>query len=85
MKYCKIENNAVVWGPALLPTNWGNISGLNNLTSEALKELGWLPLIQAESPYANYIKLNVTYEIAEENVIEKCDFQEIIPTQENAD
>lgn len=83
MKYCKVENNAIVWGPAVLPANWKNVSGLSNLSSEALKELGWLPLIQAESPYINYIKLNVTYEIKEENVLEKCNFQEVILTQEN--
>jgi hypothetical protein len=81
MKYVKIENGEIVWGPAFIPKTWKNISGFNNLSPESLKELGWLPFIDAEPPYPNFIKLNVTYEINEENVVEKCEFQEVIPTE----
>ena len=81
MKYVKTENGSIVWGPGLLPRVWKNISGLDNLSAEALKELGWLPLIQAKSPYLRYVKENISYEITSDGVEEKCDFVEL-PSEE---
>ena len=42
MNYCLVENNTIIDGPRGLPRSWRNISGLNLLNPEKLKELGWL-------------------------------------------
>lgn len=81
MKHVKIEDGKIVWGPGYLPKTWKNISGLNNLSAEGLRDLGWLPLVQAKSPYPQYVKSNISYEVNAEEVIEKCDFTEIVPEE----
>jgi hypothetical protein len=43
MNYCLVENNAIVDGPRGLPKSWRNISGLNWLSNDELRPLGWLP------------------------------------------
>lgn len=43
MNYCLVENNTIIDGPRGLPRSWRNISGLDLLSPEKLKELGWLP------------------------------------------
>lgn len=43
MRYAYVKNGMIVEGPRNLPKSWKNVSGLNNLTDSALKELGWLP------------------------------------------
>jgi hypothetical protein len=44
MNYCFVENNVIVDGPRGLPKSWRNISGLDLLDDQSLKQLGWLPL-----------------------------------------
>lgn len=44
MNYCFIENNVIVEGPRGLPRSWRNISGLDQMDSDGLRELGWLPV-----------------------------------------
>ncbi len=44
MNYCFIENNVIVEGPRGLPRSWRNISGLDQMANDGLKELGWLPV-----------------------------------------
>ena len=44
MNYCLVENNAIVDGPRALPSSWRNVSGLNWLSNDELKALGWLPV-----------------------------------------
>lgn len=44
MNYCLVENNAIVDGPRALPSSWRNVSGLNWLSDEELRALGWLPV-----------------------------------------
>lgn len=44
MNYCLIENNAIVDGPRGLPRAWRNVSGLNWLSDDELRALGWLPV-----------------------------------------
>jgi len=44
MNYCLVENNAIVDGPRALPNSWRNISGLNWLSNNELRALGWLPV-----------------------------------------
>lgn len=44
MNYCLVENNAIVEGPRALPNSWRNVSGLNWLSDDELRALGWLPV-----------------------------------------
>lgn len=44
MNYALIEENKMIDGPKLLPTNWKNISNLPSLSDLDLKSLGWLPV-----------------------------------------
>lgn len=44
MNYCLVENNAIVDGPRALPSSWRNVSGLNWLSNNELRALGWLPV-----------------------------------------
>lgn len=44
MNYCLVENNIIVDGPRGLPKSWRNISGLDLLDKQSLRQLGWLPL-----------------------------------------
>ena len=44
MNYCLVENNAIVDGPRALPSSWRNVSGLNWLSNDELRPLGWLPV-----------------------------------------
>jgi len=44
MNYCLVENNAIVDGPRALPSSWRNVSGLNWLSDDELRALGWLPV-----------------------------------------
>ena len=44
MNYCLVENNAIVDGPRALPSSWRNVSGLNWLSNDELRALGWLPV-----------------------------------------
>jgi hypothetical protein len=43
MEYCLVENGKITEGPRALPTAWGNVSGLQYLSADELKALGWLP------------------------------------------
>ena len=42
--YCLVEDNSISQGPAPIPGSWKNISGLDCLSDEKLKVLGWLPV-----------------------------------------
>jgi hypothetical protein len=44
MNYCFVENNVIVEGPRGLPRSWRNISGLDQMDNDGLRELGWLPV-----------------------------------------
>jgi hypothetical protein len=44
MNYCLVENNVIADGPRALPKSWRNISGLDMLDNDSLRELGWLPV-----------------------------------------
>lgn len=41
--YVRVEAGVVVEGPMPLPRSWKNVSGLNNLPGDTLRNLGWLP------------------------------------------
>ena len=67
-RYALLQGGQIIEGPVPLPTNWGNISGLDKLDNAALKTLGWLPWrfveIQAE------VLTGSTVEIFEDEVVE---------------
>jgi hypothetical protein len=44
MNYCFVENNVIADGPRALPRAWRNISGLDQMDNDGLRELGWLPV-----------------------------------------
>jgi hypothetical protein len=44
MNYCFVENNVIADGPRALPKSWRNISGLDQMDNDGLRELGWLPV-----------------------------------------
>jgi hypothetical protein len=44
MNYCFVENNVIADGPRALPKSWRNISGLDQMDDDGLRELGWLPV-----------------------------------------
>jgi hypothetical protein len=43
MRYGHVTNGVIDAGPKSLPNSWGNVSGLNKMTNETLRTLGWLP------------------------------------------
>lgn len=43
MRYGHVNNGIIDQGPRGLPKAWENISGLDNMTIEQLRVLGWLP------------------------------------------
>lgn len=49
MRYCLVENGAVVEGPRDLPVSWKNISGLNRASASELLDFGWYP-VEGEEP-----------------------------------
>ena len=54
-KYCYVESDNIIEGPRTLPRAWRtadiNISGLHLASSDRLKELGWLPVVENESGF----------------------------------
>ena len=58
MRYGHVTNNIIDAGPGSLPRSWENISGLNNLTNEELRPLGWLPWIFITVPAGQNQVLN---------------------------
>jgi hypothetical protein len=50
MRYGHVTNGVIDAGPRSLPKSWENISGLNNMSDEQLRELGWLPWVLVTTP-----------------------------------
>lgn len=50
MRYGHVTNGVVDQGPCSLPKSWENISGLNNMSLEQLRQIGWLPWELVEVP-----------------------------------
>ncbi len=84
MYYGYIENNTVIEGPRLLPTSWRNISGLDKMSSEGLKNLGWLPWKTVESPGEIYLSASIEIgaDFITENVLKRPLNAEELATQE---
>lgn len=69
MNYCFVENGTIVDGPRGLPRSWRNISGLNWLSQEKLRALGWLP-VRLEEGEKNERFDGSTFQITATEVIE---------------
>jgi len=69
--YVLVDNGAVAWGPGELPRSWKNITGLNMMESEKLKELGWLPWSEVLLEYdpKTHYREDYTHDIQEDQVI----------------
>lgn len=50
MTYGFVEDGIIKEGPKSLPAAWRNVSGLNLLSQEELRSLGWLPWRVVEVP-----------------------------------
>lgn len=60
MNYGYVENNQVVDGPRRLPSSWRNISGLDKMSQDALKDIGWLPWNRIYTPGEIQVKATIT-------------------------
>ena len=71
MSYCLIEQGAITAGPKAVPKAWKNISGLNLLSDERLKTLGWLPYVNTKPSFdADTQYLTSTKVVGEDAVTE---------------
>lgn len=69
MNYCLVENNTIIDGPRGLPRSWRNVSGLNWLSDDDLRSLGWLPC-RIEEGVVDEKFVGSTFTITETEVIE---------------
>ena len=71
MRYGHITNGAVDKGPCSLPKSWDNISGLNNMSNEQLRDIGWLPWVLVQTPVgANQVQDGSTIQINTADIVE---------------
>ena len=49
--YCLVEDDSIIEGPKPLPGSWKNISGLDCMAVDKLKDHGWLPVTQNTPTY----------------------------------
>jgi hypothetical protein len=72
-------------GPRSLPKSWENISGLNNMSNDQLRELGWLPWVFVQVPVGeNQVLDGSTVEIKTLDIVETQVVRDMTP-QEIAD
>jgi len=71
MRYGHVTNGVIDAGPRSLPSSWGNISGLNKMTDEAMRPFGWLPWVLVTVPVGQNQVLNgSTIEIKSKEILE---------------
>ena len=71
MRYGHVTNGVIDAGPRSLPSSWGNISGLNKMTDEALRPFGWLPWVLVTVTVGqNQVFNGSTIEIKSEEILE---------------
>jgi hypothetical protein len=85
MIYGHVTNEVIDKGPCSLPKSWENISGLNNMSNEQLRELGWLPWVLIQTPVGpNQIMTGSTIQINAADIVETQIVRDMTP-QEIAD
>jgi hypothetical protein len=82
MRYGHITDGAVDQGPIGLPSAWDNISGLNNLSDEELRPLGWLPWILVEVPVGpDQVLDGSTVVVEETQIVETQKVRDLTPEE----
>ena len=85
MRYGHVTAGVIDQGPCSLPKSWENISGLNNMSNEQLRELGWLPWVLVQVPVGpNQVLDGSTVEIKPSEIVETQVVRDMTP-QEIAD
>jgi hypothetical protein len=85
MRYGHVTNGVIDAGPSSLPKSWENYSGLNNMSNEQLRELGWLPWVLVEVPVGpNQVQDGSTIEVKTVEILETQVVRDMTP-QEIAD
>ena len=80
MRYAHVTNNTIDAGPKSLPKSWENISGLNNMTDEELRTLGWLPWIFITVPVGqNQVLDGSTIVINPDEIVETQTIRDMTP------
>jgi hypothetical protein len=80
MRYGHVTNGVIDSGPGSLPSSWENISGLNNLTNEELRPLGWLPWVFITVPVGeNQVLDGSTIVINPDNIVETQIVRDMTP------
>jgi hypothetical protein len=85
MRYGHVTNGVIDEGPRSLPKSWENISGLNNMSNDQLRELDWLPWVFVQVPVGeNQVLDGSTVEIKTLDIVETQVVRDMTP-QEIAD
>jgi hypothetical protein len=85
MRYGHVTDGVIDEGPRSLPKSWENISGLNNMSNDQLRELGWLPWVFVQVPVGeNQVLDGSTVEIKTPDIVETQVVRDMTP-QEIAD
>lgn len=83
MNYCLVQNGVIIEGPRALPTSWENISGLNLLGQDELKNLGWLPHRLVEFTGQHKVITNTVFTVGADEVVESYESRDM--TQDEID
>jgi len=84
MRYGHVTAGVIDKGPCGLPKSWENISGVNNMSNDQLRELGWLPWVFVQVPVGEDQVLDgstveiKTLDITETQVVRDMTPQEIV-------
>jgi hypothetical protein len=82
MRYGHVTNGVIDSGPGSLPSSWENISGLNNLTNEELRPLGWLPWVFITVPVGeNQVLDGSTIVINPDDIVETQIVRDMTPSE----
>ena len=80
MRYGHVTNGVIDSGPGSLPKSWENISGLNNMSNEQLRELGWLPWVLVQVPVGtNQVLDGSTIVINPDDIVETQIVRDMTP------
>ena len=82
MRYGHVTAGVIDQGPCSLPKSWENISGLNNMSNEQLRELGWLPWVLVQVPVGtNQVLDGSTIVINPDDIVETQIVRDMTPSE----
>ena len=70
IRWCRVENNTIVWGPGSLPRAYDNISNFHLLSDDELRARGWRPYRFIETALSGQFIIASTTEIYADEVVE---------------